>query len=438
MRTADAPVLPPKGSRVLCAVSGGADSVCLLHMLLHGGRELTVLAAHYNHGLRGAEADRDEAFVRSLCEEWGVPLRTGRGDVARMARERGESIETAARNARYAFLEQTAAETGAEYIATAHTASDNAETVLLQLARGTGSRGLGGIPPQRGRIVRPLLDMTRAEVEAYLEKYGLAHVEDSTNAEEDAARNRIRHAAVPALRSVNARAEANILRASRLARADEELLTAMAREKLALLRRGEALDVPGLRELPEPLQYRVLREFTGGELSFVHFEALRRLIASDDGSAELSLPGRKLRREYGRLLPAGEKYTLPELELIPGSTAELPGLRIRTELLPDCREIQTSFTIFSFSYGKICGKLTLTPRRAGDSIAFVHRRGTRTLHRLLIDAGVPAARRDSVPVLRDEAGVLAVYGFGQSERAFAAPGETVLRITIEKIEENRQ
>ena len=189
---------------MLCAVSGGVDSMYLLHRMAELGaqRGFAVGCAHFNHGLRGAESDRDEAFVRAQCEKLGVPFYAGRGDVASV---RGMGTEAAARELRYAFLTHCADEHGYDWIATAHTADDNAETLLLNLARGCGLRGLTGIPPQRGKLLRPMLDTTRAQAEAYLTARAIPHVEDSTNAADTYARNRVRHHAVPALESVNHR-----------------------------------------------------------------------------------------------------------------------------------------------------------------------------------------------------------------------------------------
>ena len=158
-------LLPGEGT-VLCAVSGGADSVYLLYRLLESGA--SVECAHFNHCLRGAESDRDEAFVRGLCAQLGLKGHFGRGEVAAFAAREGLGTEDAARRLRYAFLEETADETGAAAIATAHTADDNAETMLFNLARGAGLKGLCGIPERRGRIIRPILGLTREEVEALL------------------------------------------------------------------------------------------------------------------------------------------------------------------------------------------------------------------------------------------------------------------------------
>ena len=204
----------PQGSTVLCALSGGADSMALLSVLeaLAKPRSLTLHAAHFNHQLRGEESRRDEAFVRRFVAQWcgpaqvdghelpGVPLYVGRGDVAAQAGELGRGLEETAREMRYAFLRETAAELGGALIATAHTADDNGETILLHLLRGSGLRGLTGIRPVGEGLIRPMLTTTRAQVEEYLRLYGLPHVEDSSNQDTVYARNRLRQEVMPVLR----------------------------------------------------------------------------------------------------------------------------------------------------------------------------------------------------------------------------------------------
>ena len=191
--------LLPRVGNVLCALSGGRDSVYLLHRLRKWQKEygFRVFAAHFNHQLRGAESDRDEAFVRSLCEEWNVPLIAGAADVRSFAEERGMGIEEAARTLRYDFLEETLREIGGGVIATAHHADDLAETMLMNLVRGAGTKGLCGIPPKRGNIVRPILTVTRKEIDSYMLLHGLPYVEDSTNAHDDCTRNLLRHHVMP-------------------------------------------------------------------------------------------------------------------------------------------------------------------------------------------------------------------------------------------------
>lgn len=194
-----------QGSRVLCALSGGADSVCLLHWLSRQ-EDLTVYAAHFNHQLRGEEADGDEQFVRELCGAWNIPLFVGRGDVKAYAQREKCSIEEAGRVLRYKFLQETAEREGCGLIATAHNADDNAETMLLSLLRGTGLTGLAGIPFRQGNVVRPLLDVPRQEILSYLDRHDLPHREDSSNSDETYARNRLRAQVMPVLRQLNVRA----------------------------------------------------------------------------------------------------------------------------------------------------------------------------------------------------------------------------------------
>ena len=428
-------LLPP-GSHVLCAVSGGADSVCLLSLLRERG-EYRLSCAHFNHCLRGEESERDEAFVRSLCAEWGVPFYAGRADVRALAEREHLSVETAAREARYAFLQKTAEEIGAELIATAHTADDQAETILFRLCRGTSLRGLGGIPERRGNIVRPLLRVTRQEIEGYLTERGIPHVEDSSNAEDEAARNRLRHHAVPVLKSVNEGFTGNVGRMAARAREDEEYLSAMAEEAWSRVRDGDGLSLSALNALPKALSRRVLDKAAGRRLSLEEGDAVLSLLHSASPAAKLSLSSLKAERSYDRLrfsAETGEPGELVPRVVTPGedTVLEEAGLTLRAEILPPGSDVQSSFNTFTFCCGMICGTLSVTARREGDAIRFAHRQGSRSLHRLMIDGKIPRRERGLIPVLRDEAGVLAVYGFGQAERALGRGDEPCVRITIRK------
>ena len=226
-------MLPAAGETVLCAVSGGRDSVCLLHYLASLGRRrsFAVAAAHYNHLMRPT-AGRDEAFVAGLCRELGVPLYVERGDVRAIARQEGWGVEEAGRRLRYDFLERTADAIGASRIATAHHLSDQAETVVLNLLRGTGPEGLAGIPPVRGRLIRPLLQTPRQEIEAYLTAHGLGHVEDETNDSMDFTRNRLRQEVWPLLVLLHPAPERSIARAAAILRRENVFLDRLARSYL--------------------------------------------------------------------------------------------------------------------------------------------------------------------------------------------------------------
>ena len=390
------------GKRVLCAVSGGADSVYLLHRCLEGaaGHGYSVCAAHYNHCLRGAESERDERFVLDMCAALGVECLSESGDVEHFAAVNGLGTEEAARIMRYDFLERAADRLGAETIATAHSADDNAETMLFALARGSGLKGLCGIPPRRGRIVRPMLGVTRGEIEAYLDSRGIDHVEDSTNAALDYSRNKIRALVTPVLREINGEFALAAHRASRLLREDEEV-----------------------------------RHMSPKSMSLKHVDAV--LGIAEAGRGESDVPGARFRVESGRLYVVRESAAkLAEREvIIPGKTF-LPevGITLSAEVLEKTSEIHTSLNTFYFQYENICGTINCTPRRAGDRLRAVGRGCTKKLSDLFAEQGIPASERDLVPVLRDDKGVLAVVGFGQDERALPR-GEgavVVIRAKIEK------
>ena len=243
-------MLPPEGGVLLCAVSGGRDSVCLLHYLAsiapkHG---FTVAAAHLNHQMR-PEAQRDEDFVRELCRTLNVPFYTEAAPVYEMAERWGLGVEETGRLLRYDFFLRTADAIGAQRIATAHHAQDQAETVLLNLLRGTGPEGLGGIPPVRGRIVRPLLQTGRAEIEDYLQTHRLPHVEDSTNENTHYARNRLRRELWPQLATINPALERAIGRTAEIVRSENAYLDALAAERLPA--EGTAVETAALLAAPD-------------------------------------------------------------------------------------------------------------------------------------------------------------------------------------------
>ena len=412
------------GERVLCAVSGGADSMCLLAQLLSLAAQsgFAVLCAHFDHRQRGEESQRDADFVRAFCAEHAVPCFV-------KAYEGGRRDEAALRDARYAFLRRTAKEQGCRWIATAHTADDQLETMLLNLARGSGLRGLAGVAPVQGDLLRPMLDMTRADVEDYLRAHQIPHVEDSSNASDDYARNRLRHAAVPALQSVNAQAVRHAAETAALLREDADFLDSLARQALE----QDDTSLEALRSLPRPVRARVFRLLFGAGLSKQHIEALH-AFCMEDAPAALDLPGVRVLREQGKLRTASETPPLPELTLVPGQTYDLPahGLRITVSETDTLPEIYDSFTVYRFKSAEIRGKLTLTARRPGDAIRIAGRGCTKRLSDLFLEAGIPASERDYVPVLRDDLGPAAVYGFGVAERLAPTGGAPVITVKMER------
>ena len=233
--------LIPEGSRVTAGFSGGADSVCLLSVLASLRRLLKfdLSAVHVNHMIRAAEAERDEAFCREFCEEKGIPFASVRVDVPAAVEKTGMSVEEAARELRYRALREKA---GDGIIAVAHHADDQAETVLFHLIRGTGLKGLSGMAPERDGIIRPLLSHDKEEILRYLSENGLPFVTDSTNADNDYARNRLRNVVIPELKKINSGASVHIVAAGSLCREAEESLEKEAEE---MLERVLIAEIPG-------------------------------------------------------------------------------------------------------------------------------------------------------------------------------------------------
>ncbi len=299
----------PEGALVLAAVSGGVDSISLLHWL--HARGVRVAAGHLHHGMRGAAADGDEAFVRGFCTRRGIPFYAGHADVGALAREMGVSTEEAGRAARYAFLKRTAAEIGASRVATAHHADDNAETLLFQLVRGARS-GLGGIAPVRGAYIRPFLGVTRAQIEAYAAENGLEHRLDEMNLDDAFSRNYLRHEIMPRLASVNAAAAAHMAETARTLRVESEYLDALARERLisgGATFSPERVTVPDkvVAAAPEALRARMARLLLDalpvGKKDFTarHYAAIEHLCASPRGT-HLDLPRRVVAERRGGVL----------------------------------------------------------------------------------------------------------------------------------------
>lgn len=438
--------MAPRDCLVLCAVSGGADSMCLLHFLHELGHTagFFVTAAHYNHHLRGAESDRDAAFVVNWCRKHGIVCEVGDGMVAAESARRGTGIEETARGMRYAFLAHTAEKTGAARIATAHNADDNAETLLFHLTRGSGLQGLTGIPPRRDIIVRPLLTTARQEIEAYLEAHGIPHVEDSSNTDTAFARNKLRREIFPVLRELNPKLTESMTATIRTLRADHDYLCARAAERAARARwAGDDL-VIGAEEIaqaPNALAPRIVRRLleqmgdgtmTGGS---AHLSAVVELARENDPSAMVRLPGGILvRRVYGEILFTTAAEALPPFEpteLNRDGETVIPGIpwRIFCGIASVPEDFQKNRDTFYFKCDMISGVVHVRPRRTGDAIT-LPRRGNKTLKKLLIDAKVPRREREQVPVLADESTVLAVAGFGPSERHLAKPGEPALEVSM--------
>jgi len=383
------------GDTVICAVSGGADSVALLFAfyLLQEKLNVTLEAAHFNHHLRGEESHRDEAFVRQLCDRYDIPLHLGSGEI--IPGKKG--LEAAARDARYGFLRGLCGK-----IATAHTADDNAETVLMHLIRGTGLKGLGGITPIHGNVIRPMLCVTRQDVEAFLEEWCLSHVEDSSNGTDAFLRNRVRHHVMPLLSAENPRIAENLSRMALRLRLDEEYLSGEADFEVLP-------PVESLKTMPKALRSRVLERFLKEngvkEPEDAHLVLTESLLFSHKPSARVCLPGGvTVAREYDRLVCLQPADALEETILPCSGEIILPGLRITCEPAAEAVNLPDAFTV------RPVGAVRLRSRKSGDSIRLAG--GSKSLKKLFIDRKIPANRRQRIPVVCDDAGILGVYTIG--------------------------
>ena len=430
------------GDKVLVAVSGGPDSLSLLHVLWthQKARQLGgVEAAHLDHGLRGEESAAEAAWVAAWCAERGIACHPGRGDAAAWAREHRQSTQEAARAVRYAFLERTAAAIGANKIATGHTQSDQAETVLGNVLRGTGLDGLRGIPERRGLLVRPLLDVTRTEVEAYCAANNLLPRRDPSNfASGHYTRNRIRLELLPELRrDYNPGVDKALLRLSEIAARDSDYLTMQAQTALAGITRSSnvfstELERAKLAALHPALLRHVVRlaitqmRGTGEGVTYEHLEAICRAVSLNSPTAfVLMLPSPPC-----TVRVAGQAMTLANADAraadfsvplpIPGEAdLGMIGWRVSSGWEDHTGAIRADADAVDID------TLTVRNRRPGDRIDPLGMGGRhKKVSDIFTDAKVPRPERDRIPMIADAHGIVWVAGHAQAERAKVTDGTT--------------
>jgi tRNA(Ile)-lysidine synthase len=441
----------PPGARVVVGLSGGADSVALVH-LLHAlaaeGAVAIAAAAHLNHALR-PEADADEAFCRGLCERLGVPFVTERAPVRELAREAGLSIEAAGRRERYRFLERVRLAQAATRIAVAHTAEDQAETVLLRLLRGAGTRGLRGVLRRRGHVVRPLLSCRRDALRAWLAEREIRWREDASNADLTVPRNRIRHELLPLLaRSYQPAIVRVLARTADVADAEDALLEQFAAEGAARLvvavPGGLEVRRAGLAALPLALARRVVRRalVAAGARHAPDLADVDLVLAIGAGGPRAAdVSGLRVERFSGDAVLL-IRDRVAAVAPLPVRTLPIPGVVELPELGPGCR-LRAERPIIQGDpgmagrqarlRGSLAGPLVVRSRRPGDRIRPVGLGGTKKVQDLLVDRKVPRADRDRVPVVTDAAGRLLWVAGHALDAEWAAPavGDDVIVLTFE-------
>lgn len=418
----------PAAASVLVAVSGGLDSMCLLHFVAAQGFHVT--AAHFNHQLRGSCGDMDEAFVRDWCASRQIPFVCGSGDTRALAAQ-GMGLEEAARTLRYAWLETAAKAQHCAYILTAHHGDDNGETLLLNLLRGTGLKGLTGIPPLRGNILRPFLPIPKAALVGYAEHQQLAYREDETNALDDASRNLLRHKVLPVLKELNPRAVEHMAQTMALLAEDEAALTADAKRLMAL-----AQPIPG--------GFRLARAELLSFFPALQKRAILGLAARLAGHSQ-NFSARHAAAVL-RLADSGSEQTVVALPY--GVTAQMRGnylLLTRAAVSPEAVAIAVGETVsfgdwtvtlsaqggtMALSAAALALPLRITHWRAEDRIPLPGARGSRSLKRLCADAGISPPRRELLPVLRMGDTPIALPHIGKNARFAPKAEETAVFVTF--------
>jgi tRNA(Ile)-lysidine synthase len=443
------------GERVGVAVSGGPDSVLLLDFMPELARRigLSLAVVHFNHHLRGTESDRDEAFVRDLAQAHGLEFLHGEADVGRVARQRRRNLEAIARELRYGFFLRLIRQGALDKVATAHTANDQAETVLLHLLRGAGTRGLGGIyPVVEGKVVRPFLDLTRAEIELELERRKLVFQIDSTNLNPTFRRNKVRLELLPLLqKEYNPELIRLLKELADRARDDEAYLEQQVRERAQAWRtregKEEKIPLSALLGFPPAVERRVLRQMiqgAGGHLRGVthrHIEALRRFVRHCQSGHQLVLPGQLVaRREFDWLImgsapPGGRGADYSYQVEAPGevTVGEL-GLTFRLKIVGSSGPAAgyNKIGVVGLNPLKLSGRLALRNWRSGDRFWPVGSRKPRKLKDLFCQRKIPLGLRKLWPLLTSEEEIVWVRGFAPAVPVAAEPGTRCLTVTVEE------
>jgi len=451
-----------KGQTLLVAVSGGQDSVCLLHVLYRLQSEwgIKLHAAHLDHRLRGKESIADAAYVAALAKQLGIPCTVKKANVRAWQKAHGVSLEEAAREVRYDFLAETATKIGTECAAAGHTLDDHVETILLHLVRGTGTRGLRGLQPVTLRqsptreltIIRPLLGVRRDETAAYCVEYHLKPRQDSSNLSLEPLRNRIRLSLLPLLESYNPQVKEALQRTAQIAGGDIACLekeAARLYRKLAVSQ-GETilLDKTALLKLPVSMRRYVLRlavENAAGNLKDIEARHIEELVTALQKPA-----GKQIHLPYGLIFSVDyDHYTLgkdnaslipfPMLDgeyvlEVPGATI-IPGWQIKATIIKaGLNNVIENALIAHFDYRKIDCELTVRGRKPGDRFQPLGMQETKKVGQFMLDTRIPWDWRDRIPLVANGENIIWLAGYRIDERFKVTSGtEKVLRLEFRRI-----
>ena len=431
----------PRGAKIIVGLSGGADSVSLLHLLcsMQAEYDWHITAVHIHHGLRGADADGDMAFAESFCEKLGISCVSRKVDVKAEAKARKLGEEETGRLLRYKAFRELAGEDG--FIAVAHHQQDQAETVLMRLCRGTGLKGLGGMRPVRGNICRPLLFCSRGDIEAYCLENGLNWREDASNQEEKYTRNRLRLKVLPLLQEINSKAAEHISETAELLALEEDFLEEQAEICYLAVRKDGAegeicLDREKLSGLHPAMAKRVLRkamaEFLQADVSQVQIDALEDLLKKETGRSRDFLEGIHAENRYDLLVLSlkKEKSEGYQYALMVGEKTDISERGISVALWVSQRYETDTDDTKCFDFDKCGGDFFCRTRKTGDVISL--KKGRKKIKDLFIDEKVPREERTTFPLITAGEEVLWAVGLRVSEKHL--PDENTERFLYVRIE----
>lgn len=429
------------GEKIGVGVSGGADSVTLLHFLVKNREKLgieSITAVHINHSIRGEESDRDMLFTKSLCESLGVPCKTVIIDVPKECEKTGESTELCARRLRYEVFESF----GFDKFATAHNLNDRMETFFFNLSRGASAAGLLSIPYVRGNYIRPLLDVTRDEIEAYLTENGLTYITDSTNNCDDYTRNKIRHNLIPQMFELNPSFQKAFLKCENSLQMQNEYIKDEAEKLLNGCRNGETYNTEKLKNANETLRLFVISEMLKeqGTKNIIreHIELVNHIILHG-GSASIS--GNTVICERGVLF-LGQKEKIPEFSVavnISDGEVKTPcgSFKIINLAKKDLQNFNKQAFNNLIDCDRIIGQLKIRSRISGDRIKLKSRKITKTLKGLFNEKKIPVSKRSQIAIAADDDGPVWLEDFGVCERC-AVTNETESAIKFERVGERSE
>lgn len=407
--------------RIVVGLSGGADSVCLLSVLnsLKAEYGFSLVAAHINHGIRGAEAQRDEESCKKLCESLNVPLEILHADIPTLSKQQGIGEEECGRIVRYDFFRSLAGERGK--IATAHNLNDNAETLLLNLVRGAGSKGACGIPPVRDNIIRPLIETDRKSIENYCEENELQYVTDSTNLECEYSRNKIRIKVLPTLCEINQNAVGALSGFASRMREQEAFLESVVNEKYAQCVKNSVLYEAEFSALDIFLKKRIagrfLSELSHGEVESKHIDDFLRFVGS--GKALVTASATEIVSRDGKIFKKPEQAEQFSVDFsLDDKKVNLPFCEISVEEydIKDLQNLNKDILDNLIDCDKISNTLILRSRKDGDKFTFSKRRVTKTVKKLFNEDKIPPEVRNRMVILDSDGEVVWLSGYGTNKK----------------------